>query len=113
MGMFGGGKSAVAWFRCLIRAENFPGQFIGEAGLLGFYTNRFVEANDAKITETDVLHRFRKETRLAAPTGCIPAGQVKVYFQEIEEIAVDKVPPARPGISWYRMENRNDNEGCG
>src|SRR4051794_18549300 len=34
----------MAWFRCCVRGENFPGQLVCEAGLVGFYVTRFVEA---------------------------------------------------------------------
>lgn len=93
----------MAWFKCSIRGENFPGQLIGAEGLLGFYTTRFVEAIDAEAAETDALHRLKADPKLAPPSGFTPAGQAKVYFEAIEEIVANTVPTVQPGFAWYPM----------
>ena len=45
----------MAWFRCFIHGENFPGELIGSAVPVGFYVIRFVEADDAAEAETLAL----------------------------------------------------------
>ena len=94
----------MTWFRCFVHGENFPGQLIGEAGPVGFYVTRFVEAADAGDAEAAALRALRAEPRLAPPPGWTPAGLAKVYFQEIEEVAADRVAAVPPGFTWYRME---------
>jgi hypothetical protein len=103
MGMAGSGEFAVAWFKCFIRGENFPGQLVGRAGLLGFYTTRFVKANDAEAAESDTLQSLRADPRLAPPSEYTPTGKAKIYFEEIEEITAEKVPPVQPGFAWHPM----------
>jgi hypothetical protein len=34
----------MAWFRCFLRGEHFPGELVGEAGPIGFYVTRFVSS---------------------------------------------------------------------
>jgi hypothetical protein len=93
----------VAWFRCSIHGESFPGQLIGEAGLVGFYTARFVEATDADAAETNTLLGLRADPKLTLPADDAPSGQAKVYFEEIEEIAAERVPLVQPGFVFYLM----------
>ena len=54
----------MAWFRCFICGENFPGALAGISGLVGFYTTRFVEAIDHDDAEARVLELLRGEPRL-------------------------------------------------
>lgn len=95
----------MAWFRCFVRGENFPGQHLGEAGPVGFYVTRFVEAADPEAAEAATLHSLRAEPKLAPPAGYTPAGQVRVYFEEIEELEAEKVPAVQPGFAWHPMRD--------
>ena len=97
-------RTAVAWFRCFINGESFPGDLIGESGPVGFYVTRFVEAEDAAGAEAAALEALRGEPHLAPPSGFVPTGQARVFFEEIEETAVDRVPTPAPGFTWYRMD---------
>jgi hypothetical protein len=93
----------VPWFRCFIHGEGFPGAILNEAGPVGFYLTRFVEATDPKAAETAALTLLRAEPNLAPPPGFVPTGQARVLFEEIEEIDADDVPEVPPGFVWYRM----------
>jgi hypothetical protein len=95
----------MAWFRCFIRGENFPGQRIGETDLIGFYTNRFIEAEDADAAETGVLQQLKTDATLAPPKGYRPRGQARVYFEQIEEVAAAEVPDGPQGFTWFKMED--------
>jgi hypothetical protein len=77
-------RASVAWFRCFIRGENFPGQLIGEPGLVGFYVTRFVEAVDVAAAESIALRALRAEPKLAAPPGHTPTGRARVFFEYLE-----------------------------
>ena len=94
----------MAWFKCLMRGEHFPGQLADHDGRFGFYVARFVEAGDANQAEIAALQKLRDEPRLAPPPGYAPTGQAKVFFEEIEELAADRVPPTQPGFAWYPMK---------
>src|SRR5262245_9321081 len=98
------GLCDVPWFKCSIRGENFPGQLIGIEGLLGFYTTRFVEANDPEAAKTDVLRRLLTDPKLAPPSGYTPTEKAKLHFDQIEEIAAELVPPVQPGFAWHPMK---------
>lgn len=94
----------MPWFRCFVRGENFPGELIGEKGLVGFYLTRFVEAADAPDAEAVALNELKADPRLAPPPGYTPTGQARVFFEEIEEVSPERVPSAPPGITWHPMD---------
>lgn len=93
----------MAWFRCFIRGENFPGALIGEPGLVGFYITRFIEAANPGEAESLVVQQLRAEPRLAPPDGHRPSGMARVYFEEITELPGDQQPAQQPGFTWYAM----------
>jgi hypothetical protein len=93
----------MAWFRCLIRGENFPGQMIGEAGPVGFYVTRFVEAADTTEAEAAALRALRAEPKMTPPPGHTPSGQARVFFEVVEEVAAADVPPVQTGFAWHPM----------
>lgn len=93
----------MAWFRCFIRGENFPGELIGDPGLIGFYTNRFVEADSPEDAESLAIQQLRTEGKLQPPPAYAPTGIAKVFFQEIMEVAADEVPEQVQGFAFYSM----------
>lgn len=93
----------MAWFRCFICGENFPGQMIGDAGPVGFYVTRFVEAADATEAEAAALRALRAEPKMAPRSGHTPFGQARVFFEVVEELAAVEVPRVQPGFAWHRM----------
>ena len=94
----------MAWFRCFIRGENFPGQMIGEARPIGFYVTRFVEAADPESAEVAALQALRDDPNLALPPGHTPSGQERVFFEEVEELTAEHVPAVQPGFTLYPMD---------
>lgn len=95
----------MAWFRCFIRGENFPVQLVGGGGPLGFYVTRFVDASDAESAEVAALQGLRAEPKLAPPPGYVPSGEARVFFEEIVELAAERVPEVQPGFVWYPMND--------
>ncbi len=93
----------MAWFRCFIRGENFPGELVGEAGAVGFYVTWFVEAADAGAAEAIALRVLRGEPKLSPPPGSTLSGQAKVFFEKVEELTADQVPAVQPGFVWHPM----------
>jgi hypothetical protein len=94
----------MAWFRCFIRGENFPGQLVGEAGRVGFYVTRFVEAAGPEGAEAVALQTLKVEPKLAAPPGYGTSGTARIFFEEIEELAAETAPAVQPGFAWHPME---------
>jgi len=95
----------MPWFRCLICGENFPGQIVGESGPVGFYVTRFVEASDPTDAEAVAILALRTEPSLAPAPGWMPAGQSRVFFEEIEEVTAERVPAVPPGFAWHPMDD--------
>lgn len=95
----------MPWFRCFLRGENFPGELIGEPGMIGFFTNRFVEASDEDEAETLALKQLRGEHRLDPPPGYISLGIARVYFEETVEVDPDEVPAQKQGLAFYPMQD--------
>jgi hypothetical protein len=91
----------VPWFRCFIHGENFPGALIGGADPVGFYTTRFVEADDPEAAELAGLAMLRADPHLAPPPDFTPTGEAKVFFERIEEIPPEDVPAVQAGFTWY------------
>ncbi len=93
-------------FRCFVRGENFPGQVIGQKGLYGFYTTRFVEADNCDEAELAALEILRSEPGLQISSEELKKKepQAKVYFEEINEVdaSTDQLP--NKGATWFEME---------
>jgi hypothetical protein len=90
----------MAWFRLLIRGENFPN---GDSDLLGFYVTRFVEAIDEADAESKALAELRADPKLTLPPGVMPTPTPRVFFEEISEWPAERVPNIQLGIAWYSM----------
>ncbi len=91
-------------FRCFVHGVNFPLNFDGKPGLVGFYTTRFVRAENAEQAELQALELLRADPILDAP----PEKRTKdtmVYFDEIKEI--DSIPEdvneSGTGYAFYSM----------
>jgi hypothetical protein len=95
----------MASYRCLIRGENFPGQLAGQAGLVGFYLTRFVEAESPAGAEAAALEGLRSERKLVPPPGYKRTGQAQVFFEEIAEAVPGEMPEGEPGFVWFPMED--------
>jgi hypothetical protein len=77
----------MAWFRCFVRGENFPGELIGEVAQIGFYTTRFIEASNANEAEQLVLEGLVAEESLKLPKDITKPTDTKIYFESINEIS--------------------------
>ncbi|MBN8482978.1 MAG: hypothetical protein J0L88_15440 [Xanthomonadales bacterium] len=89
-------------FRCAIRGENFPGVVIGSSSPIGFYTTRFVIADDAQQAEMLALDRLRGEEVLSVPPDA-RSSEAKVYFEEIVEVVADRELGSIGGFSFFVM----------
>ena len=76
-------------FLCFILGENFPGKILSQPTPIGFYTTRFVRAENADAAETAALSLLRDDGSLNVdPNERSP--DAKIFFESIEEI--DELP---------------------
>jgi hypothetical protein len=94
----------VAWFRCFIHGDHFPGQRLGVVGRVGFYVTRFVEAVDEAAAASAALHGVHADPTLAPPPGYPPTGRERVCVEEIVQVPAESVPATKPGHAWYLMD---------
>jgi hypothetical protein len=90
----------VAWFRCFIRGENFPGELIGEDASIGFYTTRFIEAGSVDEAEQLVLEELRAEESLKLRIDINKPTDTKIYFESIHEISFQDVS-SNSGFTFF------------
>lgn len=91
----------MAWFKCILEGENFPGSLIQQEGLIGFFIVRCVEADTEDEAETRALAALKQEAMFDLGDATKPK-DAKVYFNEIVEIDEPLVP--LPGATWFQME---------
>jgi hypothetical protein len=93
----------MSWYKCFIAGENFPGAIIGESKPIGFYTTRYVEANNPEEAETRALTNLKNEQNLLPPPGVDRPNNAKVYFENIEEVERSEVNETNLGFSFFVM----------
>ena len=91
----------MAWFKCLIEGENFPGSIAQQEGLVGFFVIRCVEADTEDEAETRALAALKQEAMFDLG-GVAKPKDARVYFNEIVEIDAPLAP--LPGAIWFQME---------
>lgn len=78
----------MPFYRCLNRGEGFPGSLIGVTGTTGFFTTRFVKADDASAAEQAVLNLLRQDPLLLSSRAERPR-QATVYCDEVIEVSAE------------------------
>lgn len=94
----------MAWYKCLIEGENFPGSLIQQDGFVGFFVIRCVEADTEDDAETLALAGLKQEAMFDLGGAAKPQ-DARVYFNEIVEIDEPLTP--LPGATWFQMEKPN------
>lgn len=95
----------MKWYKCFVAGENFPGELVGEDCLVGFYTTRFVQAENTESAEMLGLELLRAEDSLQLPDGVTPLDSAKVYFEEIDEVDESEVPETQSGFTFFKMDS--------
>ncbi len=90
-------------YQCLIRGENFPGMIIGEDGLVGFFTTRWVDASDEVAAEEMALARLKDEA-LFEVVPEFRNSESRIYFDEIVAVAERPSDIIEGGATWFSME---------
>ncbi len=95
----------MPWFRCFIRGENFPAGTDDSGRLVGFFTTRFVEADNEDDAEERGLERLLADPWLASLRGDPALGRATVSIQETDEVPADSVPAQPPGFTFFPMDD--------
>jgi hypothetical protein len=93
-------------YRILINAQNIQTKFDGEFGQYGFYTTRFVMANDRKEAILTATELIRNEDNFKAIQLNKADDPPRFLIEEIEEIDPSQVPQKQiTGYSLYAEED--------
>ena len=85
-------------YRCLVHGKNFPGTLIKSKKPCGFYTTRFVEADDPEEAELKVIDLLRDDPSLQVSAKHLTS-DAKVFFEEIEEVT--EITGPNKGFTFY------------
>ena len=89
-------------YRVSLQGENFLLSFDGKPEKHGFYTTRFVEANDPKEAETISINLIRNDPDLKAAVLNKQGDPPMIYTKEIEELINFKdIEPPGGGYTFY------------
>jgi hypothetical protein len=71
---------------------------------VGFYTTRYVAAENAQAAEALVLAILKADPSLQLPEGVEKPKDARVYFESIEEVPDDTPPLPDAGFTFYEMD---------
>ena len=93
-------------FRVRLQGSNFLIPVAGQGqSKHGFYSNRFVEADDEKTAELVAVDQLREKKTLREVVRNAPEDPPRVVLQEIVELSsFDGVPVLDQGLVWYPEE---------
>jgi len=97
----------MAWYRCVIEGENFPGSLIQSGGLVGFFATRFVEASSSEAAERCALDELRLDPAFALGDQPRPKN-ARVYFTDVIEVDGPTTPNA--GATWFLMDSQDEQD---
>lgn len=89
-------------FRVFIRGENFLINLDGVEQKLGFYTTRYVEAQDEEAAEYAVMDILRADPKLAKGVLNDKSDPPMMYAEEVDEIdSFEGCPLPGTGFAFY------------
>jgi hypothetical protein len=99
-------RVSMPCYRCLLQGENFPGESQSFDELMGFYTNRFVQASDPDAAVRMVMEQIVQDSRIIHLQDVINSGpnNPAIYIERVWEI--DQLPSITlQGFIWYPMSS--------
>lgn len=91
-------------YRVLINGENFLLNFDGRVQKMGFYTNRFVEADNPEDAEQVAIEMMRREDKLKQIVLNDQNDPPKLFVEEIAEV---EQLETQQGLSFYSEDENN------
>ena len=96
-------------YKVFVRGENFLINLDGANQKMGFYTTRFVEAEDEEAAEYAVMDLLRNDPKLVQGTLNEGSDSPMMYAEEIEELESFKgFPVPGMGFTFYAEEPRSN-----
>lgn len=89
-------------YRVVLNGQNFPGIILGEAGRIGFYTTRFVDADDPNVAETVALELVRSDRSLDV-SAAHRTLDARVLIEELDEVPAETERIPNAGFTFYPM----------
>lgn len=83
-----------------INGRNFLVRFSGEAKKLGFYTTRFVQAEDAQAAEDAAVQMLRGQRSLREVVLNDRSDPPTMHVEQITELT-EEPQRCQPGLVWY------------
>lgn len=91
-------------YRVFLRGENFLLNVDGKPERSGFYTTRFVQANNPDGAELLAVDLIRSDRWLKDSVLNERPDPPTIFAEEIEIIDASDVPPAQGGYSFFPMD---------
>lgn len=92
----------MAYYRAFVRGENFSIAVNDRPQKMGFYTNRWVEADDLESAEARVVAMIRAEPKLRSLVLNSPEDPPRIYVEELELVAALEAPT---GLAYFTDES--------
>lgn len=89
----------MAWFRCLVRGQNFPLMLEGKNKHWNFYATRFVEAPDEDGAEKKLVALLRADSDIQVPKDVPGRERARIYIEELVE--VDRPNGPKAGFTFF------------
>ena len=94
-------------YRVFVRGENFLMNCDGVNQIFGFYTTRFVEADDEEAAEYAVMDLLRGDPKLVGSVLNEDSDPPMMFAEEIEELESFKgFPVPGTGFTFYPAESK-------
>lgn len=94
----------MPWFRCLIEGRNFPGILANVDKPIGFFTTRFIEADNPEHAKLLVLAKLKNEESLQLPPNYPKKTEARVFFEKVTQVNQAEVPEIDQGFAFYEMD---------
>lgn len=94
----------MAEWRVLLNGRNFLLEFEGEPKRLGFYTTRFVEAQNPEAAEMAAVQMVREDSTLQQVLND-PSDSPMIYAEEVTEATRQNSEYPNTGYTFYEEKN--------
>jgi hypothetical protein len=96
-------------FSVLLRGDNFLIDAGDSPQRLGFYTMRYVEAEDEGEAEARAVDLLRQDTRLREVVLNDPSDPPMLFAEEIDELdSFDGIESLTPGLAFFDEQQADD-----
>jgi hypothetical protein len=96
----------MSHYRVRLSGKNFLLKFEDRLQRVGFFTTRFVEAQDSSAAENAGVGLLRSEGRLKPMND--QSDPPRVFVDEVEEVTSDDVPSVVEGFTFFPEEAKVD-----